>query len=41
MPVDPCDTLPTAAFDFCRQFVITVALRLTEISARAVPPSWT
>ncbi|MDV7220406.1 hypothetical protein [Streptomyces prunicolor] len=27
-------------FDFCRQFVITVALRLTEISARAVPPSW-
>ncbi|MCX5256811.1 hypothetical protein OOK27_22190 [Streptomyces canus] len=27
-------------FDFCRQFVITVALRLTEINARAVPPSW-
>ncbi|MEU1402836.1 hypothetical protein ABZ471_10810 [Streptomyces sp. NPDC005728] len=27
-------------FDFCRQFVITVPLRLTEIKARAVPPSW-
>ncbi|MEV5898423.1 hypothetical protein [Streptomyces sp. NPDC052127] len=27
-------------FDFCRQFVITVALRLTEINARAVRPSW-
>ncbi|WP_327238847.1 hypothetical protein OG243_44520 [Streptomyces sp. NBC_01318] len=27
-------------FDFCRQFVITVALRLIEINARAVPPSW-
>ncbi|MET8205874.1 hypothetical protein ABZT51_07460 [Streptomyces sp. NPDC005373] len=27
-------------FDFCRQFVITVALRITEINARAVPPSW-
>jgi hypothetical protein len=27
-------------FDFCRQFVTTVALRLTEINARAVPPSW-
>ncbi|MEG8280409.1 hypothetical protein [Streptomyces sp. AHA2] len=27
-------------FDFCRQFVITVALRLAEINARAVPPSW-
>ncbi|MGW2707291.1 hypothetical protein [Streptomyces sp. NPDC001340] len=27
-------------FDFCRQFVITVALRLTEINAQAVPPSW-
>ncbi|MFE7779266.1 hypothetical protein ACFU5O_36465 [Streptomyces sp. NPDC057445] len=27
-------------FVFCRQFVITVALRLTEINARAVPPSW-
>ncbi|MEU9787600.1 hypothetical protein AB0H92_42750 [Streptomyces phaeochromogenes] len=27
-------------FEFCRQFVITVALRLTEINARAVPPSW-
>ncbi|MEU6444824.1 hypothetical protein [Streptomyces sp. NPDC047046] len=27
-------------FDFCRQFVITVALRLTEINARAIPPSW-
>nr|BFD88410.1 hypothetical protein StreXyl84_78110 [Streptomyces sp. Xyl84] len=28
-------------FDFCRQFVITVALRITEINARVVPPSWT
>lgn len=27
-------------FDFCRQFVITVALRITEINARAIPPSW-
>ncbi|AQW56556.1 hypothetical protein [Streptomyces violaceusniger] len=27
-------------FEFCRQFVITVALRLTEINARAIPPSW-
>nr|WTB11960.1 hypothetical protein OG546_49155 [Streptomyces antimycoticus]WTB12174.1 hypothetical protein OG546_50375 [Streptomyces antimycoticus] len=27
-------------FNFCRQFVITVALRLTEINARAVRPSW-
>ncbi|MFF8940372.1 hypothetical protein ACF08O_37845 [Streptomyces paradoxus] len=27
-------------FEFCRHFVITVALRLTEINARAVPPSW-
>jgi hypothetical protein len=27
-------------FDFCRQFVITVALRLAKINARAVPPSW-
>ncbi|MFI5662271.1 hypothetical protein [Streptomyces sp. NPDC051684] len=27
-------------FEFCRQFVIMVALRLTEINARAVPPSW-
>jgi hypothetical protein len=27
-------------FEFCRQFVITVALRITEINARAVPPSW-
>lgn len=27
-------------FEFCRHFVITVALRLTEINARAVPLSW-
>ncbi|MFD7677084.1 hypothetical protein [Streptomyces sp. NPDC060187] len=27
-------------FLFCRQFVITVALRLAEIKARDVPPSW-
>lgn len=29
-----------AEFEYCQQFVITVALRLTEIQAQTVPPSW-
>jgi hypothetical protein len=28
-------------FGFCRQFVITAALRMAEAEAHAVPPSWT
>ena len=27
--------------EFCRQFVITAALRVAEAEAHAVPPSWT
>ena len=34
-------TTPTVAeFDFCRQFLITVALQLAEVEAHLVPPSW-
>ena len=37
---DP-DYAPTVAeFDFCRQFLITVALQLAEVEAHLVPPSW-
>jgi hypothetical protein len=27
-------------FEYCRQFIITVALRMTELEAHTVEPSW-
>jgi hypothetical protein len=37
----PDDYAPTVEeFEYCRQFIITVALRMADLEAHTIEPSW-